>query len=98
MFQVPKAAEPFRFAVGEEVYSIPTIQSLPLPVALEIREQTASKTGSELQDALLTIMVRLFDRYAEGVTARLTMEQFTALVSAYLGDGEALGEFAGSSD
>lgn len=98
MFKVPKAAEPFRFAVGEEFYSIPTIQSLPLPVALEIREQTASKTGSELQDALLTIMVRLFDQYAEGVTERLTMEQFTALVSAYLGDGEALGESAGSSD
>lgn len=98
MFQVPKAAEPFRFAVGDDVYSIPTIQSLPLPVALEIREQTASKTGTELQDALLAIMVRLFDRYAEGVTSRLTMEQFTALVSAYLGDGEALGESSGSSD
>ena len=98
MFKVPKAAEPFRFAVGDAVYSIPTIQSLPLPVALEIREQTASKTGAELQDALLTIMVRLFDQYAEGVTSRLTMEQFTALVSAYLGDGEALGESSGSSD
>ena len=98
MFHVPAAAEPFRFAVGDVVYSIPTIQSLPLPVALEIREQTASKTGTELQDALLTIMVRLFDQYAEGVTERLTMEQFTALVSAYLGDGEALGESSGSSD
>lgn len=98
MFQVPKAAEPFRFAIGDDVYSIPTIQSLPLPVALEIREQTASKTGAELQDVLLGIMVRLFDRYAEGVTDRLTMEQFTALVSAYLGDGETLGESAGSSD
>lgn len=98
MFKVPKAAEPFRFAIGDEVYSIPTIQSLPLPVALEIREQTASKTGAELQDALLAIMVRLFDQYAEGVTAKLTMEQFTALVSAYLGDGEMLGESAGSSD
>ena len=98
MFQVPKAAEPFRFAIGDDVYSIPTIQSLPLPVALEIREQTASKTGTELQDALLAIMVRLFDQYAEGVTSRLTMEQFTALVSAYLGDGETLGESAGSSD
>lgn len=98
MFIVPKAAEPFRFAVGDDVYSIPTIQSLPLPVALEIREQTASKTGAELQDALLAIMVRLFDQYAEGVTSRLTMEQFTALVSAYLGDGEALGESSGSSD
>ena len=43
-------------------------------------------------------MVRLFDQYAEGVTERLTMEQFTALVSAYLGDGEALGESSGSSD
>lgn len=98
MFKVPQAAEPFRFAVGDEVYSIPTIQSLPLPVALEIREQTASKTGAELQDVLLGIMVKLFDQYAEGVTERLTMEQFTALVSAYLGDGETLGESAGSSD
>lgn len=98
MFHVPAAAEPFRFAVCDDVYSIPTIQSLPLPVALEIREQTASKTGAELQDALLAIMVRLFDQYAEGVTSRLTMEQFTALVSAYLGDGEALGESSGSSD
>lgn len=98
MFKVPKAAEPFRFAVGDDVHSIPTIQSLPLPVALEIREQTANKTGAELQDALLAIMVRLFDQYAGGVTERLTMEQFTALVSAYLGDGETLGESAGSSD
>lgn len=98
MFKVPAAAAPFQFAVGDDVYSIPTIQSLPLPVALEIREQTASKTGAELQDALLAIMVRLFDQYADGVTSRLTMEQFTALVSAYLGDGEALGESSGSSD
>lgn len=98
MFKVPKAAEPFRFAIGDEVHSIPTIQSLPLPVALEIREQTASKTGAELQDALLAIMVRLFDQYAAGVTEQLSLEQFTALVGAYLGDGEALGESSGSSD
>jgi len=98
MFVVPDEAPRFEFQVGTDTYSIPQVNDLPLGDALRIKAAVDAAGPEGRADALSKAAVDLFEAYAPGVVERLTVSQFTALVNAYMGDGEAMGESSRSSD
>lgn len=98
MFVVPDEAPRFEFQVGEDAYSMPQVNDLPLGDALRIKAAVDAAGPEGRADALSKAAVDLFEAYAPGVVERLTVSQFTALVNAYMGNGEAMGESSGSSD
>lgn len=98
MFNVPQDEAPFVFNYNGKHHTLPALRSLPLPTALAINKATEGKEGKELQDAMLEAMLGIFDEYVPGITDELSMSQFAALVTAYLGDGETMGESSASSD
>ena len=97
MFVIPEPAEQFRFKVGEDEYSMPQVNDLPMADALRIRQRMA-EAGDDASDVMAQVAIDLFEQYAPGVVDKLTMGQFKALADAYMGDGEAVGESSGSSN
>lgn len=98
MFCVPDEAPRFEFKVGEDVYSMPRVNDLPMADAMRIKSTIDAAGPEGRADALAQAAIDLFEQYAPGVVGGLTMGQFSALVDAYMGDGQAVGESSGSSD
>lgn len=98
MFTIPEPSERFEFKVGDEVYSMPQVNDLPMADALRIKALMDEAGDGDAADLMTKVAVDLFDQYAPGVVGKLTMTQFAALARAYMGNGEAMGESSGSSD
>lgn len=90
MYIIPKAEERrFEFELDGDVYSVPSIATLPLSLAEEVEGVTA-------QGGLAVskwVRARIFEPACEGIGDKLTAAQWTALVDAWAAEGGAsLGE------
>lgn len=82
-FSTEDAARSFEFAVNGEVHSVPTVDSLPVDIVIDLsrRYRDAGAAGGEV---LAEFVRALFEKHAPGVCELLTAAQYAQLCAAYM--------------
>lgn len=90
MFKLEKEdRRAFEFEYDGEVYSVPSVDSMPLDLVRELWQ------ADEASDRTVLLM-DWFEEQAPGIAGKLTAGEFNALVEAWGGD--ALGKSRASSE